>query len=126
MALNKILIAEDEILVAKVLKLVLEKNNYEVRHVLDAPTAVIEAMSYKPDAIILDVYLKNNTCGVDAGIEIRENGMLCPIIFTTGNSYEQTMKDTIGIENSHLFIKPIELEQLIYFLQNTLNIKGHA
>lgn len=118
MIIKKILIAEDELLVAKVLKLILELNNYEVMHVIDEAAAISMASEFKPDLIILDVYLKNKSNGINAGIEIRKNGLLSPIIFTTGNSYEQTKENIKEIENSHLFIKPVEIEQLLKYIKN--------
>lgn len=119
-AIKKILIAEDELLVAKVLKLVLEKNDFEVKHVIDEEDAIQEAIKYKPDLIVLDVYLKNNSSGINAGKKIRKNGMICPIIFTTGNSLEETKVEIMEIENSYLFIKPVDPEQLIHFMINDL------
>ncbi len=118
--IKKILIAEDELLVGRVLKLVLERNNYQVKHVFDGLSVIMEASNYYPDLIILDVYLKNKTSGIEAGKEIRKKGISCPIVFTTGNSFEQTSQEIKEIENSHLFIKPVDVENLVYFLKNEL------
>lgn len=117
---KKVLIAEDELLVGRVLKLVLEKNNYLVEHVIDAESAVSMANELKPDLIILDVCLKNKSSGIEAGKKIRRDGIICPIVFTTGNSHEQTMSEIKEIENSYLFIKPVEIEQLLNFLENNI------
>lgn len=118
---KKILIVEDELLVAKVMKLVLEKNNYEVQHEIDEKGAVERATAFEPDLIILDVYLKNKTSGIEAGKAIRNNGVKAPIVFTTGNSYEQTKNEIQDINNSYLFIKPIEIEQLMVFIKKKLD-----
>lgn len=88
MVIKKILIAEDELLVGKVLKLVLEQKNYEVIQVVDEESTIAITNEFKPDLIILDVFLKNRTSGINAGIEIRKNGIISPIVFTTGNSFE--------------------------------------
>lgn len=115
--IKKILIAEDELLVAKVLKMALEKKHFEVMHVIDEENAIKTANEYLPDLIILDIHLKNKTNGVNAGKEIRKNGIKSPIIFTTGNSYEQTKKEISDIENCHLFIKPIDSDQLLNYIE---------
>ena len=118
MAIHKILIAEDELLVAKVLKMILEKKNFEVKHVMDEENAIRIAEEFCPDLIILDVYLKNNSNGINAGKAIRKKGLTCPIIFTTGNSYEQTKENIKNIENSHLFIKPVDVDHLLSYVIN--------
>ena len=115
--IKNILIAEDELLVAKVLKMTLEKRNYQVRHVTDELSAIAAASEFKPDLIILDIYLKNKSSGINASKAIRNNGIVCPIIFTTGNSFEQTREEIKEVVNSHLFIKPIDTEQLIRYME---------
>jgi DNA-binding response OmpR family regulator len=117
---KKILLAEDELLVAKVLKMILEKNNYEVRHEIDEQSTVNNAGAFEPDLIILDVYLKNKTSGIEAGRTIRKSGIESPIVLTTGNSFEQTTNEIKEISNSYLFIKPIEIEQLMAFIKEKL------
>jgi DNA-binding response OmpR family regulator len=114
--ITKILIAEDELLVAKVLKMALEKRSFKVEHVIDEASAIKMANEFQPDLIILDIHLKNKTNGINAGKEIRKNGLKCPIIFTTGNSFEQTKKEISDIENCYLFIKPIDSEQLLKYI----------
>lgn len=115
--IKKILIAEDELLVAKVLIMALEKRSFKLAHVIDEENAIKTAIEFQPDLIILDVHLKNKTNGILAGMEIRKNGIKSPIIFTTGNSFEQTKKEISGIDNCHLFIKPIDSEQLINYIE---------
>lgn len=121
---KKILIAEDELLIAKVLKLVLEKKQFEVMHVTDGEAAEKYVSTFKPDIILLDVFLKNNTCGIKVAESVREKGENCPIIFTTGNSYEQTKSDIKNISNCHLMIKPIDIDQLLDLMQEMHTISG--
>jgi len=114
------LIAEDELLVARVLKMLLEKKNYVVKHVTDELSVISAATEFKPDLIILDVFLKNNSSGINASKAIRKNDVLCPIIFTTGNSFKQTKEEINEISNSHLFIKPVDVDQLIRYIEEKL------
>lgn len=119
MAIKKILLAQDELLVGKVLKMVLERKQFEVIHVVDEENAINVALEFKPDLIILDVYLKNKSSGINARTQIRKNGNVNPIIFTTDNSYEQTKKEIINIENSPLFIKPVDVQQRLKYIETT-------
>lgn len=117
--IKKILIAEDELLVAKVLKLMLEQKGFEVKHVVDEEAAVELATTFAPHLIIMDVFLKNKTSGLNAGMRIRSAKIKAPIIYTTGNSLQQTNEAIKAIENSYLFIKPIDVEHLIRFIETT-------
>ncbi len=118
-SIKKILIAEDELLVAKVLKLMLEQKGFEVKHVVDEETVVESAGTFDPDLIIMDVFLKNNTSGLNAGHRIRKSKIEKPIIYTTGNSLQQTKELIKEISNSHLFIKPIDASHLIKYIEDT-------
>lgn len=110
---KKILIVEDELLIAKVMSMQFEKRGFKVIHVQDADKAVEMAKQMHPDIIIMDVYLQNKTSGIDASVKIREAGINTPIIFTTGNSYLNTVDNVTNISNSKVLSKPIDFEQLL-------------
>ncbi|MBK9283879.1 MAG: response regulator [Sphingobacteriaceae bacterium] len=114
--ISKILLVEDELLIANVLKIILVKKNFEVKHVTSEEEAVQAATEIQPDLIILDIQLKNKGNGIQAAIKIRNNGIVCPIAFTTGNSYEDTKKQIEEIKQSHLFIKPVDIDQIIGYI----------
>jgi two-component system response regulator VicR len=118
--IRKILIAEDELIIARVMKKVLERMDFEVCQVSDGPEAIQAAASFKPDLVILDIHLQNKSCGILAGKEIRKAGSTCPIVFTTGNSFEETKKEIEDVPDAHLFIKPVDTEELVKFIR-TLN-----
>lgn len=111
-AIKKILIAEDELLIAKVLRLQLEKNGFTVDQVADGNAVYEKVVEMKPDLIIMDVFLKNRSSGLDAARKLRNGKIIIPIIFTTGNSFEITNKETAGISNSFVLTKPVELFQI--------------
>jgi two-component system response regulator VicR len=115
--IKKILLAEDELLIAKVLRMQLEELGYSVENVVDADQAVQKVNEFNPDLIILDNYLKNGTNGVEAALKIRSNGVETPIIFVTGNSYESTLEQTRTIKNSMVLSKPVVFEQLIQIIE---------
>lgn len=117
---QKILIAEDELLIAKVMKMVFVTNGYEVKHVVDADSAINSIYEFNPDFIILDVTLKNKTSGIYAATQIRENGFTGPIFFTTGNSIEDTIEQTKSIKNAHLFIKPVDPKNILDYIKNLI------
>jgi DNA-binding response OmpR family regulator len=116
-SIKKVLIAEDELLIAKVLRMQLENLGFEVMNVTDANKAVEIMDKFQPDLIILDNYLKNKTSGIDAAYSIRKLGIETPIIFVTGNSFEITSIQTKTISNSKVLSKPIIFEELIKHIE---------
>jgi DNA-binding response OmpR family regulator len=85
--------------------------------VVDEDAAVEAVITFKPDLLIMDVFLKNKTSGLNAGYRIRKSKIEKPIIYTTGNSLQQTKESIKDISNSYLFIKPVDIEQLISFIK---------
>lgn len=118
---KKILIAEDELLIAKVLRMQLEKLGFEVANVTDANEAFNVTIEIQPDIIIMDVYLKNKTTGIDAAKRLREIGNETPIIFTTGNSLNETLLQIAEISNSKALSKPVEFDVLVNLITNYTN-----
>lgn len=114
--IKKILIVEDELLIATVLKMQLIKKGYEVENVTTAEAAIDKVNIYKPDYIVMDVYLKNGGNGIETAKKIRIQNIETPIVFTTGNSYESTLQNVKGMTNYHILIKPVEFYQLEEFL----------
>jgi DNA-binding response OmpR family regulator len=110
--IKKILIAEDELLFIKVMRLEFEKRGYQIESVLEAEKAYEKALEFKPDLILLDVRLKNNSSGIEAAKKIRAEGIETPIIFTTGNSFESTNNQIRDIANTNILIKPIDFNEL--------------
>jgi DNA-binding response OmpR family regulator len=110
---KKILIAEDELLIAKVLRMQFEKLGFEVSIVSEENEVFNKVKQMQPDVIILDVYLKNKTSGIEAGRRLRKEGINTLIIFTTGNSYDNTLQLIDDIGNAKILSKPVEFEHLV-------------
>ena len=81
----RILIAEDEVGIAKALKVMLEKSRYAVDMVHSGTDALDYILSVHYDAIVLDIMMP----GLD-GLEVlkraRESGVTAPVMFLTAKS----------------------------------------
>lgn len=81
----RILIAEDEVGIAKALKLVLEKNRFAVDMVHNGLDALEYMLSVSYDAVVLDIMMP----GLD-GLEVlkraREKGITAPVLFLTAKA----------------------------------------
>jgi two-component system KDP operon response regulator KdpE len=110
--MTKVLIAEDEALIAKVIETVLKKNGFEVARTNNGEEAVSLAHVFKPDVMIMDVRLKGSMSGAEAVRNIRGFSGV-PVIFTTGNSKESVERSVLGLEPYRVLIKPVDMSELM-------------
>jgi chemotaxis response regulator CheB len=70
---KRVLIVEDEPLIAYDLRTEIEENNHDVVGLCDsASSAVAMAENFRPDVIVMDINLLGHQSGLEAGREIRE------------------------------------------------------
>ena len=109
---TKILIVEDESIVALDIKKMLEKFDYEVTNTaVNSNEAVNSVMSNRPDLILMDVNLGKSKDGIDTAKEIK---VLCdvPIIYLTAFSDEETIRRAIETKPVSYLIKPFKQDDL--------------
>jgi two-component system, response regulator PdtaR len=81
----KVLIVEDEMLIALDLKNRLERRGYQVLDLAASAAKAVElAVRDRPDIILVDVVLKGVRDGIDAACDIVEKHPV-PVLFITGN-----------------------------------------
>ena len=81
----RILIAEDEVSIAKALKVMLERNKYVVDAVYNGTDAVDYACTNVYDALILDIMMPGID-GIAALTAIRRSGVTTPALFLTAKA----------------------------------------
>jgi DNA-binding response OmpR family regulator len=88
----KILIAEDEAIVAIDLKYFLERLGYEVPATAYSGKDIIDKALYiLPDLVILDIHLQGEIDGIEAGRQIKDK-LGTPLIYLTASSDYETIK----------------------------------
>jgi CheY-like chemotaxis protein len=108
----KIIIVEDEAIVAMATKMMLTKLSHEViACVSSAEQAIIEVNNQKYDLILMDIKLKGIMDGIQAAEEIRKT-YDTSILFVTGNSDAKTKQRISSITNSSILQKPVMIEDL--------------
>lgn len=81
----KILLVEDEYIVAASLKFLLATMGYEVVGVADdVASTITEAERTRPELAFVDIQLAKGDSGLDAAAELQKRGVIC--IFLTCNS----------------------------------------
>ena len=108
----RILIAEDEVGIAKALKLVLEKNRFAVDMVHNGLDALEYMLSVSYDAVVLDIMMP----GLD-GLEVlkraREKGVGTPVLFLTAKAEVEDRIAGLDAGADDYLTKPFGTEELL-------------
>jgi DNA-binding LytR/AlgR family response regulator len=117
----KILVVEDEIIIADNLCDVIEELGYEA---LEPALNYTEALEFieeeKPDIAILDIQLGGKKTGIDLAKEIIKNHNF-PYIFLTSNSDEATIKEVKALNPPAFLVKPFTKEELYASIEIVLH-----
>jgi len=120
-----ILIAEDDINIAELVKIILETKGYLTHWARDGQEALDLADQVRPDLILLDVMMPKFN-GYEVLRRLKENTQLknIPIIFVTVRG--ETDSKVVGLRlGGHDYItKPFDLDELIARVEAALRIKG--
>ncbi len=109
---QRILIVEDELLVAISTAGLLRSLMYEVTGIADTgKDAMRLAQTTNPDLILMDVKLRGQLDGIATAREIQLS-LAIPIIFTTGFGREDVKRRTHQVDSSEYLFKPYSSEDL--------------
>ena len=112
MADTKILIVEDEGLVADDIKQTLGNLGYAVAGVVTSgEKAVIKATEIKPDLVLMDIGLRGYMDGIDAAQKIHDR-LKIPVIYLTSYGDEGTVRRAMRTEPSRILSKPFNADDL--------------
>jgi DNA-binding LytR/AlgR family response regulator len=108
----KILIVEDELIIAEDMANMLEKMGYEITgNAMDANEAIGFLNQSKPDLILLDINLGGKKDGITLAAEINEKYQV-PFIFTTSYTDAATIERAKNVNPINYLVKPFKPEQL--------------
>lgn len=116
----KVLLVEDEPIVQKVHKIILEKLGCKVDIATNAEQALEKAHN-DYDLIFMDVGLPGNKSGIDVIVEIRTNPLGrqdVPIIVLTGYTDELIKNKCLAAKANEVYTKPIHMEKLHKILEH--------
>lgn len=108
MAKAKILIVEDEVIVSRDIKRVLQSLGYNVvATCISGEEALKEVKKSKPDLVLMDIILKGKMNGIEAARKIKQNFDL-PVIFLTAYSNITYINRAKATEPFGYILKPID------------------
>lgn len=112
MTSTRILIVEDEIIVASDLEIRLEKMGYSVCGLASSgQEAMTLARTHKPDIVIMDIVLKGELDGIETAALIRSEQNI-PVIFLTAYADEHKLERAKPIEPYGYLVKPFQYREL--------------
>ncbi|GAB5528152.1 MAG: hypothetical protein Roseis2KO_60240 [Roseivirga sp.] len=126
MAKVRILIIEDELLVAEDLRGMLTGEGYDVLEIADNATDAKRALNvYQLDIVLIDIMLKGEEDGIDIAEYIRQNHRL-PIIFTSSLIDAPTIERARSCQPAAYLVKPYNLSSLFIAIDMALfNFQSH-
>ena len=115
---RRVLILDDEQIIANTLALILNRNGFEAQAVYSAQDAINTAVQLSPDVLISDVIMEGMT-GIDAAIQISQLVPTCRIILFSGQAATADLLQRAEADGYHFEIlaKPVHprvlLERLV-------------
>ncbi len=117
----KILIVEDNVIIADDMQSMLEEIGYEiVDNVIVYEQAIEVLKSKQVDLVLIDIILASDKTGIDLGKHIRENYDI-PFIFVTSNSDRATVENAKTVKPNGYLVKPFEQQDLYTSIEIALS-----
>jgi two-component system response regulator LytT len=117
----KILIVEDNVIIADDMQSMLEEIGYEiVDNVIVYEQAVEVLKTQQVDLVLIDIILASDKTGIDLGKHIRENYDI-PFIFVTSNSDRATVENAKTVKPNGYLVKPFEQQDLYTSIEIALS-----
>lgn len=125
----RVLIVEDELLIAAFLRQFLEKKGFEVCKLCASGEQALELCSQEnPDLAILDVNLAGSISGIDVAAKLNESREI-PCLFLTALANDQRLKALNGSFRYSIKSKPYRMDDVFHALKelsNPQNVKQTA
>lgn len=115
---SKILIADDESDIRKILRLLLQKKGYDVCEAVNGAEAIERAREGDVDLIVMDIMMPR-VSGIEAVVAIREFSTV-PILFLTARSLESDKESAYLGGGDDYLVKPFSSTELLLKITSLL------
>lgn len=122
---TKVLIADDETIIADTLAIILNRVGFDARAVYTCQKALELASAFRPDMLISDVLMSDDN-GVDAAVQMRSILPDIRVFLLSGQTaevLEQSQARKLGFE---MLEKPVHPQDLVNKLQSAMPVKNVA
>jgi CheY-like chemotaxis protein len=116
----KVLVVDDERVIADTLAMILNKHGYDAFPVYTGTAAVERARSVRPDLIISDVIMPGELNGIEAAINIRAFLPSCKILLFSGQAATADLLESARAQGHEFEIlaKPVHPTDLLAKLRS--------
>jgi len=118
----KILYAEDEVFLGKIVKETLEGRGFEVVMETNGAAVLDTFKEEQPDICVLDIMMPNRN-GYEVAEDIRAVNNDVPIIFLTAKTQTEDLVKGFKTGANDYIRKPFSMEELIVRMENALRVK---
>jgi signal transduction histidine kinase len=118
---TRILVVEDEPLIALDLKCRLERIGYLVVSTPESSDqALADVVEHQPDLILMDIHLSSEVTGIEVAVQIKDRFQI-PVIFLTAHADGATLEQVKAAQPFGYIVKPFENEDLVTAIETALN-----
>lgn len=122
---KKILIVEDEFIVANNLRLILTEAGYVINGIaVSAREAQENIQQNKPDLVLLDIRLKGKLSGIDIARKLRADNI--PFIYLSANANQAILEEAKTTEPYGFLVKPFRKKDLLVTLEIAWYLHQHS
>lgn len=119
--MNKVLIVEDELIIAVDIKDILQSNGYEVVSIAKSFEEGVHFLNTEqPDIVLLDIKIKGDKDGVDLANYLRSNFNM-PFVFITSHSDPKTIESAKKVRPYGYLLKPFEDNDVLVAVEMALS-----
>ncbi|MFA5860830.1 MAG: response regulator [Candidatus Thermoplasmatota archaeon] len=109
---KRILVVEDESIVARDIQRTLQRLGFDAPMVVDRGENVLDASrEFQPDLVLMDIQLKGRMNGIEAARALQDE-LSIPVLFLTAHSDVATVEGAKGATPLGFLIKPFEEDDL--------------
>ena len=117
----RILIVEDERIIAEDIKVTLQKLNYEIAGIVaTGEEAIVNAGELHPDIILMDILLETAMDGIEAAEKIQTKHDI-PVIFLTAHADNKTLQRVTSSDFYGYILKPFKDKELHATINMAIN-----
>lgn len=117
--MKKVLIVDDAVFMRNTLKMMLERNEFQVvGQAEDGEEAIAQFIRLKPDVVTMDITMPKMS-GLEALIKIKEIDPNAKIVMITAMGNEAMVKEAILNGAVNFIVKPFQEDKVVQVLKRT-------
>ncbi len=114
--MEKILVVEDELIVARDIKKTLERNGFKVMGIARSTDKALQLVEEgNPTLVLVDIFLKGNLTGIDLARELNKKSI--PFIYISANSNKPVLEAAKSTNPYGFIVKPFREKDLLVTME---------